>query len=137
MRIRSVWISQYKNLHDFSIDFPGDGFIDIFVGKNGSGKSNFLEALIEILDHVYLRRRRENLPNFDYEIRYEIEDAEVQVSWRAGELSVNGSKGRRTLGQTRRPDHLLVYYSGQNEQVSRLVRRYEESCDELRTPPTR
>lgn len=133
MRIRSVWISQYKNLHDFSIDFPGDGFIDIFVGKNGSGKSNFLEALIEILDHVYLRRRRENLPNFDYEIRYEIEDAEVQVSWRAGELSVNGSKGRRTLGQTRRPDHLLVYYSGQNEQVSRLVRRYEESFrDELR-----
>ena len=53
MRLRSVWISQYKNLYDFSISFDGDGFIDIFVGKNGSGKSNFLEALIEIFDHIF------------------------------------------------------------------------------------
>ena len=33
MRVRSVWISQYKNLCDFSIEFEGEGFIDIFVGK--------------------------------------------------------------------------------------------------------
>lgn len=50
MRLRSVWISEYKNLRDFSIGFDGNGFIDIFVGKNGSGKSNSREALIEISD---------------------------------------------------------------------------------------
>ena len=34
MRLRHVWISDYKNLKDFSISFEGDGFIDVFVGKN-------------------------------------------------------------------------------------------------------
>ena len=38
MRLRSVWISQYKNLRDFMLNFDGSGFIDIFVGKNGSGQ---------------------------------------------------------------------------------------------------
>ena len=40
MRLKSVLIKEYKNLRDFSIDFAGDSFLDIFVGKNGSGKSN-------------------------------------------------------------------------------------------------
>lgn len=133
MRLRSVWIGNYKNLKDFSIAFEGDGFIDIFVGKNGSGKSNFLEAMVEIFDHLYSRRPGERGPAFEYEIRYEIAGSEVHVAWRGGELSVNGEAGRRTLGQTPRPEHLLVYYSGQNAQVSSLVRRYEQGFrDELR-----
>jgi recombinational DNA repair ATPase RecF len=39
MRLRSVWISAYKNLSDFSIAFDSGSFVDIFVGRNGSGKS--------------------------------------------------------------------------------------------------
>jgi len=35
MRLRSVSISRYKNLRDFSLDFDGEEFIDIFVCKNG------------------------------------------------------------------------------------------------------
>lgn len=35
MRLRSVSISPHKNLRDFSLDFEGEEFIDIFVGKNG------------------------------------------------------------------------------------------------------
>jgi recombinational DNA repair ATPase RecF len=50
MRLKSVFIQEYKNLREFSIDFAGDSFLDIFVGKNGSGKSNFLEALLEIFN---------------------------------------------------------------------------------------
>jgi predicted ATPase len=41
MRLKSVWISNYKNLRDFPLSFDGDSFLDIFVGKNGTGKSNF------------------------------------------------------------------------------------------------
>lgn len=44
MRLRSVWINNYKNLHNFTVTFDGESFLDIFVGKNGSGKSNFFEA---------------------------------------------------------------------------------------------
>lgn len=51
--MKSVFISEYKNLKDFSLAFDGDSFIYVFVGKNGSGKSNLFEALIEIFRHVY------------------------------------------------------------------------------------
>lgn len=125
MRLRSVWISQYKNLRDFSIAFDGNGFIDIFVGKNGSGKSNFLEALIEIFHHIGLSRAGAEGPEFDYELSYEIDGQQVQIAWRERVFSVNGEGGRQTIGRTPAPDHLLVYYSGQNEKVSNLVRRYE------------
>jgi len=40
MRLKSVFISQYKNLRNFDLTFDGTSFIDVFVGKNGSGKSN-------------------------------------------------------------------------------------------------
>jgi len=41
MRLKSVFISSYKNIKDFSISFDSDSFIEVFVGKNGAGKSNF------------------------------------------------------------------------------------------------
>lgn len=125
MRLRSVWISHYKNLNGFSIAFEGDGFIDIFVGKNGSGKSNFLEALIEIFHHIGFSRAGSEGPSFDYEIDYEIDGQRVVISWRDRDFSVNGEAGRQTIGGTPSPHHLLVYYSGQNEKVSSLVKRYE------------
>lgn len=53
MRLKSVFVSQYKNLKNFTLGFDGASFIDVFVGKNGSGKSNLFEALIEIFRHIY------------------------------------------------------------------------------------
>ena len=126
MRLRSVWISRYKNLRDFSITFEGEGFIDIFVGRNGSGKSNFLEALIEIFHHIGFSRAGAEGPDFDYELSYEINAQRVDLLWRDRDFAVNGVAGRQTIGRTPSPDHLLVYYSGQNEKVSNLVRRYEQ-----------
>ncbi len=41
-------ITEYKNLKDFKLDFDSESFIDVFVGKNGTGKSNLFEAIIEI-----------------------------------------------------------------------------------------
>ena len=53
MRIQHLYISEYKNLKNFTLDFDGTSFIDVFVGKNGTGKSNLFEALIEIFRHLY------------------------------------------------------------------------------------
>jgi predicted ATPase len=126
MRLRSVWISQYKNLRDFSLSFDGDGFIDIFVGKNGSGKSNFLEALIEIFDHIFDFDPDAPGPGFDYAVSYEIRDVVTSLAWRDSALSIDGGEPRRGLGTTPIPDNVLVYYSGQNDNVGALVARYEE-----------
>ena len=53
MRLKSVYISQYKNLKDFTLNFDGNSFIDVFVGKNGTGKSNLFEAIIEIFRPMF------------------------------------------------------------------------------------
>lgn len=126
MRLRSVWISEYKNLRNFSIGFDGDGFIDIFVGKNGSGKSNFLEALIEIFEHIFDFDPDAVGPGFDYAISFEIAGAVTSLAWRDAAMIINNGPPRRTLGATPLPDNVLVYYSGQNDNVSALVARYEE-----------
>ncbi len=131
MRLRSVWISRYKNLRDFSIEFAGDGFIDIFVGKNGSGKSNFLEALIEIFDHIYESQRDGGRGRsgecFSYKLTFEIEGDTMEVEWGQGAaLTVNFQPTLRTTSTQRLPDNILVYYSGQNDNVNALIARYED-----------
>lgn len=122
MRLKSLTIGQYKNLKDFSLSFDGSGFIDVFVGKNGSGKSNLFEALIQIFRHLYEFDKYDL--GFDYTIKYEIEGAETEIGWNDGKLTINGSE-RKTLGQTPLPDNVLIYYSGHNDTVADLVRQYE------------
>ncbi|MBS0480860.1 MAG: AAA family ATPase [Proteobacteria bacterium] len=131
MRLRSVWISQYKNLRDFSLSFDGDGFIDIFVGKNGSGKSNFLEALIEIFDHLFESQRdggRGRAPEcFPYKLSYEIGGDLMEIELgEGGIMMVNFQPGTRTQLTQRLPDAVLVYYSGQNDKVGGLISGYED-----------
>lgn len=125
MRLRSVWICEYKNLRDFSISFDGNGFIDIFVGKNGSGKSNFLEALIEIFDHIFDFDPTAPGPGFSYRITYEIADKLTALAWSDQILTIDDSP-RRTIGSTPMPDNVLIYYSGQNENVGALIERYQD-----------
>lgn len=131
MRLRSVWISHYKNLRDFTIGFDGDGFIDIFVGKNGSGKSNFLEALIEIFDHLFESQRdggRGRAPEcFPYKLSFEIGGDLMEIELgEGGILAVNFQPGTRTQLTQRLPDAVLVYYSGQNDKVGALISGYED-----------
>jgi predicted ATPase len=126
MRLRSVLISKYKNLKDFSLGFDGDGSIDIFVGKNGSGKSNFLEALIEIFDHIYNFKPREPDPGFNYEISWDIGGTTTKLGWHDSQLSINGAN-RKQLGDTPVPANIIVYYSGQNDTVAALIRRNRDT----------
>lgn len=126
MRLISLTISQYKNLRDFSLNFDGGSFIDVFVGKNGSGKSNLFEALIEIFRHLDQFGRPANEISFDYLVSYEIEGQKTEIEWKAGKLRINKDEDRKTLGQTPLPDNILIYYSGHNTTVANLVQRYED-----------
>ncbi|WP_295376313.1 AAA family ATPase [uncultured Stenotrophomonas sp.] len=124
MRLTSLTISQYKNLLNFSLSFDSSSFIDVFVGKNGSGKSNLFEALVEIFRHIYEFDREKGGISFDYSIKYEIDSKETEIAWMEGVLSING-KERATVGRTPLPDNVLIYYSGHNTTVADLVQRYE------------
>ena len=126
MRLKSVFISDYKNLKDFSISFDSDSFIEVFVGKNGAGKSNFFEAVIEIFRHVYEYDKVKSGTGFDYRIRFEIENVDTEIAWKNGTITVNG-ENRKTIGKTPLPDNVLIYYSGHNETVAGLVEKYEDA----------
>lgn len=127
MRLKHVFISEYKNLKNFSVDFTGENFMDVFVGKNGSGKSNFFEALILVFRHLYeFNDADATIYEFDYKLTYEIGDEDVAFEWKAGSntLKING-RVRKTLSNIPLPDNILVYYSGQNNTISELLGLYQ------------
>ncbi|MBK7002955.1 MAG: AAA family ATPase [Rhodoferax sp.] len=127
MRLKSIFISDYKNLKKFKLSFDSASFIDLFVGKNGSGKSNLFEALVEIFRHLDQFGRLNNEIAFDYRVSYEIDGQVTEIEWKAGKLRINQDEDRKTLGQTPFPKNVVVYYSGHNPTVAGLVNRYEKA----------
>ncbi len=126
MRLTSLYIGQYKNLREFSLSFDGGSFIEVFVGKNGTGKSNLFEALIEIFRHLDGSRKTLAACDFKYRIGFEIDGKATEIAWSSGTLTING-KERKTIGKTPLPDNVLIYYSGHNDTVANLVEQYEEA----------
>jgi energy-coupling factor transporter ATP-binding protein EcfA2 len=124
MRLKSIFISEYKNLYNFTVFFSADNLIEIFVGRNGSGKSNFIEALLEIFRHIYEYGHSDVEGMFDYDITYEVEGSDINIAFKSGYLSVNG-KPASNLNNIIIPDHILVYYSGHNGKVNSFVDNYE------------
>lgn len=57
MEIHSVEIEHYKNLRDCHVDFSDCGRLAVLAGVNGSGKSNFLEAVALLFQELLERDR--------------------------------------------------------------------------------
>ena len=133
MRLKSVWISEYKNLKDFKLEFDGQSFIDIFVGKNGTGKSNFFEAMIEIFRHLFEFGSVNNTIGFEYSLTLEINGKATEYAWKKDQLNVNGNS-RKSVNKSLLPANVLIYYSGHNAKVTELVRTYETAFkDKIRS----
>ncbi len=126
MRLKSLYISHYKNLRDFSLTFESGSFIDIFVGKNGTGKSNLFEALIEMFRHLSEFGKEGNTIDFEYAVTYEINGTDTAIEWKAEKLRINKDEDRKTIGKTPIPDNVLIYYSGHNDTVAELIEKFEK-----------
>lgn len=123
MRLKSVYISEYKNLKDFTINFEQDNFIDIFVGRNGSGKSNFFEAVILIFKHLYEYNSGNKKKIFNYSIAYELKGHNYSFEWTENNNRLNRSHRSKNLNEVL-PDNIVIYYSGHNNVVSNVVSNY-------------
>lgn len=121
MRLKHIHINEYKNLIDFSLDFDGESFIDVFVGKNGTGKSNFFEALLEIFKHLF---EEEYIIGFNYKISYDVDDLSHFFEWKDAEFVDENDNviPKPTLNVL--PENILLYYSGHNPTVNTLVNQY-------------
>ncbi|WP_321827218.1 AAA family ATPase [Maribacter dokdonensis] len=128
MRLKEIHIKGvYKNLQDFKVSFEGDNFLEVFVGKNGTGKSNFFEAILEIFKHL---SEEVYTISFNYSIIYEIEEETINLEWKDVKW-INKEEEEITPDKTKLPENILVYYSGHNKTIGSLLKSSNENHKKL------
>ena len=139
MRLDKVFIDGFKNLKQLEVDFDESHLTTVLIGQNGAGKSNLIEAIVQVFRWVDLRR---NEPRFRYRLEYRIqppgrtiaEPPRVCLSNVPGEPSVriDGREVKRSEFEKRKieffPDLVFGYYSGSSRRLESLFdshqRRY-------------
>lgn len=155
MRVDWLWIHEYKNLRDLTIDFSQDHLITVLIGRNGTGKSNVLEALTIIFRDLLMS---EPAPTLKYRIAYEIQDRWVFID---ADPNRRGGYRAKTVSKTARPESFTVgasfkdvegspiskskligedsnhlprflfgYYSGESERMKDVFRAYLKNYDD-------
>ncbi len=76
MRIDKIYIEEFKNLRDFSINLNENYMSTVLLGQNAAGKSNLLEALVIIFRDLDL----EDQTTFNYTIEYECKGNLLRVN---------------------------------------------------------
>lgn len=89
--------SHFKNLENVNVDFDEDHLMTVVVGRNGSGKSNVLEALVAIFRNLDLGEA----PPFSYELVYRLGECHKpnQPSERWLEITIDADPDRGTLAK--------------------------------------
>lgn len=141
--------SPFKNLNKVKIDFDEDHLMTVIVGRNGSGKSNVLEALVYLFRNLDLG---EGAP-FSYVIKYKLGEGEnerwitVDADPDRGSLakqyeidvetSSDGelfdSRKRVPFSKVKRdkagqsdylPNYVFAYYSGPSDRLENYFRKH-------------
>lgn len=150
MQLRHLSLPAFRNLRGLQLDFaaqqePPAHAVDgmpkairshALIGPNGVGKSNLIEALIEIFRDVDL----DHEASFDYTLEYAIRGHVVRLQADTGKQKrpfvwVDGKKeSQGFLVQHAReylPAHVFVYYSGRNERIEALFRTHQDRYKQL------
>ncbi len=134
MKIKSLYIDGYKNLKQTQIHFKSKEIPLVIIGNNGTGKSNLLEALIQIFIGLY----NNSLPTFQFNITYEVNNKNVKIE-KAGDsaslrIVIDGNPISRThftnwireVGNMPPfPELIFCYYSGTCNRTRDLIKRYD------------
>lgn len=114
-------ITRYKNLEDLYVDFRNTTSYCTFIGLNGSGKSNVIEAISAVFYSLYRQaslrspKKTDHCP-FDYQISYIHNEHLVEIE--------NGkTKDGKKVTEDILPKNVIVNYSGEE---NRLWRQYYE-----------
>ena len=133
MRIDKVYIENFKNLHQFTIDLDETKMQTILLGENAAGKSNFLEALVIVFRDLELGV---STP-FNFEIEYQCKNQFLKAAGGPntkggyavyeGQLSkdgtINFSKkpiSKSTINKDKfsyLPRYVFAYYSGVSDRL--------------------
>ena len=121
-------IPNYRNLRSFEIDFDESQSTTVLIGRNGSGKSNLIEAIVEIFRELELS----GTPSFAYTLQYVCREHTIRIDAdparpsRRLDITVDGKLVTQTAFQrdldTYLPNYVFAYYSGWS---SRLERHFD------------
>lgn len=129
MQLISLWVDDFKNLKDFTINFENQENLSIIIGNNGSGKSNILELLSGIFAELY---EDKEFIESSYTLIYSINDKilEITKEYEDGEkdfttYKVNGITQNKSFLRTQNllPNNIIALYSGEDD---RLYKTYYE-----------
>lgn len=114
MRLKHLYIKDYKNLKDFSLDFENGNGLSILIGNNGSGKSNVLEAISGIFAEAY----RDDIYQLktDYSLEYEIDGKTFILQKQNGKrkLILNETVLTKSEIIQNLPSNVIGLYSGED-----------------------
>jgi predicted ATP-dependent endonuclease of OLD family len=152
MRLDELTIHNFKNLRDFRVDFDQDSQTTVLVGRNGSGKSNLLEALVIIFRDLDLGEP----PAFAYELRYSCRGHQIRIkadpstpkdalqiwvreqgnppasqgtflpSENAGFEEISYAKFKQEARQKYLPRYVFGYYSGPSNRMEQHFDRHQQ-----------
>lgn len=127
MRIDRVYIDGFRNLKDVEADFNEGCLTTVIIGQNGAGKSNLIEAIVEIFRHLDPpSSRHSGKLRFTFEIDYIIKGRKVRVGNRDGstKVMVDGDPVPMSRLQADKatlfPDLIFGYYSGTGRRLEKL-----------------
>ncbi|MEO6994405.1 MAG: AAA family ATPase [Lacunisphaera sp.] len=144
MKLKRLQIEGYKNICACDIRFTQSPLINAIIGSNGSGKSNLIEAILQILIGCYF----EKAPQFEFRLEFEAQNRAVVLQREGDRTSVTVDGERMPLdhfakrlrdgpAQVFYPELTLVYYSGECRRVQKLVAGYRRHFQKLtRNPET-
>lgn len=125
MKIKSLYIDGYKNLHNVEFFFEEGSTVNAIIGNNGSGKSNVLEALTII----YAAKYNNEPVSFTFDIIYTINDSEYRISNRGGDIFLKGNKpvAKKDFSKSL-PRGLFLYYCGETDRLKNMALSYVDKA---------
>lgn len=123
MKLKRLKIKKFKNLKDIEINFSSN--YSIFIGENGSGKTNILEALSLIFDDLY--KATKNFTS-EYELEYEIKGKIILIVYENSSLNINIDSLPSSQQQLKEnlPDHIFLIYTGNDKKLEEIYSRIKD-----------
>lgn len=108
MKIRNIHIASYKNIKGQTLTLANDRYTTL-IGTNGSGKSNWLEAISSMFLSLYTKQ-----PNdIEYSMEYSLGDNTYLVN--NGVVTQNAKKVPDVFQVL--PDKVIACYSGEDQRL--------------------
>jgi predicted ATPase len=140
MRINSLHIKEFRNLKDLKIDFDKTKLVNAMVGRNGTGKSNLMEAIAMVFKLLREFENEAQLVLFAHEefcftINYECYGNELLIDVKKLEntfhikvsndfVSIDTKQFRLQREEKYLPAYVIGYYAGENKRLAAIFEKY-------------